>query len=123
MTSLLVMTLMTLMTQQAAAHSWIACTDYLEKNGDYWDAGSCRAFARHGWQYTPRDEAFGTDRGYNINNPQEAHACRTSRDDAQAYNSEHPMAAYYPGQEVIIAHPTKVRQILLIILQHPCNVI
>jgi len=98
-----------LLIGQIAAHSWIACTDYLEKNGDYWDASSCRAFARHGWQYTNKNEAFGTDKGYNINNPPPPNnnPCRTSRDDNGAYTSDHPMAVYHLGQEVIIAHPTK----------------
>ncbi|XP_067949970.1 uncharacterized protein [Watersipora subatra] len=89
-----------------ASHSWIACTDYLQENGDYWSSSYCRAYARHGHQYTNK-ENFGTDTGYNYVNPQENQPCFTTRDDANAYNSAYPMAVYYPGQKVVVAHPTK----------------
>ena len=95
--------------QIASCHSWIACTDYLEQNGDYWNPALCRAFARHGSRFTPRNGQFGEDKGYNVINPPESAPCRTSRNDAEAYDGDHPMAAYYTGQTVVIVHPTKVR--------------
>ena len=91
------------------AHSWITCTDYLEENGEYWNETLCRAFPRHGWQFTPRDGEFGNETGYHIHNPPNMSPCRTARDDTRAYTDEHPMAVYYPGQRVVITHPTKVR--------------
>ena len=69
-----------------------------------------RAFPRHAAQYTPRTGQFGKDTGYDANSPPEGQPCKTSRDDANAYNDEHPMAIYFPGQKVIITHPTKVTQ-------------
>ena len=51
---------------------------------------------------------FGIDTGYNYNGVTENKPCRTDRDDTGAYNNEYPMAVYYPGQKVVIAHPTKV---------------
>ena len=30
----------------ALCHSWIACADYLEMNGDYWDENKCRGYPR-----------------------------------------------------------------------------
>ena len=89
-------------------HSWITCTDYLEENGEYWDAGHCRAFPRHGAEFTSRTGQFGADRGYNIINPPNNAPCRTARDDSQAYDTEHPIAVYFSGQNVVITHPTKV---------------
>ena len=91
-----------------SSHSWIACTDYLGENGEYWDASLCRAFARHGNRYTPRTGQFGQDTGYDLNRPSDTKPCRTQRNDNEAYDSDHQMAVYYPGQKVVIAHPTKV---------------
>ena len=44
------------------AHSWIACSDYLEANGGDWDPEKCRGFARDSAQYAQK-ESFGLDRG------------------------------------------------------------
>ena len=119
MTSLLLLTsahVLALCIQSVSSHSWIVCTDYLEQNGNYWDPTLCRAFPRHAAQYTPRSGQFGKDEGYDINNPPEDAPCRTSRNDVGAYDADHPMAAYYIGQEVVIAHPTKVGQVMFTIL-------
>ena len=91
------------------AHSWLACTDYLEENGEYWDVSKCRAFPRHAHQFAPKTLTFGHDTGYNIINPPNNQPCRTPRNDNEGYNNEHPMAVYFPGQRVVITHPTKVR--------------
>ncbi|KAI8494221.1 hypothetical protein Bbelb_279810 [Branchiostoma belcheri] len=89
-----------------AGHSWIACTDYTEMNGQDWDAGKCRAFPRSGQQFVPKSAAFGTDTGYNFHGKEEQ-PCRTARNDGGAYTADHPMAVYYPGQRVVFTHPTK----------------
>merc|ERR1712038_1554899 len=87
------------------AHSWIACTDYLEENAGDWNSDLCRAFPRHAQQYAPKG-SFGVDTGFD-HRPQENSPCKSSRDDNGAYNSDYNMAVYYPGQKVILAHPTK----------------
>ena len=46
---------------RTSGHSWIACTDYLEDNGEDWNPDLCRAFPRHGHRYTPRTGTFGQD--------------------------------------------------------------
>jgi hypothetical protein len=108
-----------------SGHSWITCTDYLEENGDYWDAALCRAFPRHGAEFTSRTGQFGADKGYNVINPPNNAPCRTRRDDAKAYDGNHPIAVYFPGQNVVITHPTKVQMNLLayIMNKHPEKVI
>ena len=50
---------------------------------------------------------FGLDRGYDYH-VQENKPCKTERNDAEAYTPQYPKATYYPGQKVVIAHPTKV---------------
>ena len=69
-----------------------------------------RAFPRHAAQYIPKTGQFGQDRGYDALSPPEGRPCKTLRDGPNAYNDEHPMAVYFPGQKVVITHPTKVRQ-------------
>ena len=110
--------LLVLCIQTVSSHSWIACTDYLEQNGHYWDPALCRAFPRHAARYTPRSGQFGADKGYDIINPPEDAPCRTSRDDVEAYDADHPMAVYFPGQIVVIVHPTKVGQVIVTIATH-----
>ena len=41
---------------------WLACTDYTEKNGDYWDPAKCRGFPRDAPTYANK-ESFGKDVG------------------------------------------------------------
>ena len=91
----------------AFCHSWISCTDYEEMNGRNFDPAKCRAFARSGHTYTPKDKYHGYESGYAYV-PTPAVACRTIRDDVCGYNSEYPMAQYFVGQKVVITHPTKV---------------
>ena len=55
---------------------------------------------------------FGIDRGFNYNNAQETKPCITARSDSGAYTNEYPMAVYYAGQKVVIAHPLKVSKYL-----------
>jgi len=43
-------------------HSWIACTDYTEKNGKYWSASKCRGYPRDASRFAQKD-SFGQDRG------------------------------------------------------------
>ena len=109
-----------LLSSACHAHSWITCTDYTQQNGDYWDAGLCRAFPRHGHQYTPKTGTFGQDTGYDKSKPASGSPCRTTRDDTGAYNDQHPMAVYYPGQSVVITHPTKVRRVPLLSIKYNC---
>ena len=44
------------------SHSWIACSDYTEKNGRYWSASKCRGFPRDASRYAQK-YSFGQDRG------------------------------------------------------------
>ena len=98
-------------------HSWLACTDYLEENGVFWDQGKCRAFARHSETWCPRDALFGLDFGFDFRGSSQDVACKTTRDDTNAYTQKHPMAVFYPGQKVILVHPTKVSSLLNPILR------
>ncbi|XP_013396642.1 uncharacterized protein LOC106163560 [Lingula anatina] len=89
------------------SHSWLTCVDYLEENGHFYSHDLCRAYPRGAYPfYAPKDIPFGTDRGFN-HQPTEAQACITERNDGANYNSDYPRAVYYPGQRVVIAHPTK----------------
>ena len=47
---------------ETSGHSWIACADYTEKNGRYWDPDKCRGFARDSERFA-RKSSFGTDAG------------------------------------------------------------
>ncbi|CAH1782946.1 unnamed protein product [Owenia fusiformis] len=87
-------------------HSWLTCTDYLEENGEYWNKNICRAWPRHAHRFAHRDGQHGSDTGFDVNNPPSHAPCRTSRDDS-SYDSLHPMAVYFPGQRIVITHPTK----------------
>nr|XP_004225509.2 uncharacterized protein LOC101242977 [Ciona intestinalis] len=89
----------------ATSHSWLACTDYTEKNGGTWNPNFCRGFPRNAEIKAPRDGTFGLDTGYDYS-PNEAQACGQSKG-AGAYTQRHPMAIYYPGQQVVLVHPMK----------------
>ncbi|XP_039250782.2 uncharacterized protein LOC120328380 [Styela clava] len=86
------------------SHSWLACTDYAEKNARYYDHKLCRGYARSAIRFAPRGGEFGLDKDFN-HSPVEDTPCRTKRNDSTEYNKEHPMAVYYPGQQVVLAHP------------------
>lgn len=52
-----------------SSSTWLACVDYIEKNGEYWNPNLCRGYPRDGSTMTPKNE-FGVDKGLilNINN-------------------------------------------------------
>ena len=54
------MKLSLLLISSVTPHSWIACTDYGEKNGRYYDVEKCRAWPRRGWDLVPKTEPFGS---------------------------------------------------------------
>ena len=41
-----------------AAHSWLACSDYGEKNAAYYDHSKCRGWPRKAAQYAPNGKPF-----------------------------------------------------------------
>lgn len=90
----------------ALGHSWIACTDYTKKNDGVYNANRCRGFPRAARFRIPRSKLFGVDAGFAIT-PKEDKPCQAPRNDKTQYNRRHPMAVYYPGQQVVIAHPMK----------------
>ena len=47
-------------------HSWLACTDYTEKNGAIWYGDKCRGFPRGAHRKAPKTGVFGGDSGINI---------------------------------------------------------
>jgi len=87
------------------AHSWIACSDYLEANGGDWDPEKCRGFARDSAQYAQK-ESFGLDRGFDHKPGQQGKVCKTDYK-GTSYSDTYPMAVYYPGQQVVLVHPMK----------------
>nr|XP_039251213.1 uncharacterized protein LOC120328750 [Styela clava] len=91
---------------QGYGHSWLACTDYAEKNGRYYDDDLCRGYARSANELAPRGGTFGLDKGFDYH-PIENQPCKTSRNDGTEYDADHRMAVYYPGQQVVLAHPMK----------------
>ena len=50
---------------ETSGHSWIACSDYTEKNGRYWDPKKCRGYARDSSKYSPHN-SFGLDLGITL---------------------------------------------------------
>ncbi|CAK8690801.1 unnamed protein product [Clavelina lepadiformis] len=88
-----------------AGHSWLTCTDYTEKNGATWDPSKCRGFPRDAARFAPKTGTFGFDTGYD-HLPGDSNACRGRRT-SSSYTSDHPMAVYYPGQQVVLVHPMK----------------
>ncbi|XP_078586300.1 uncharacterized protein LOC144868202 [Branchiostoma floridae x Branchiostoma japonicum] len=98
--------LMCVFVVKVAGHSWVSCTDYTEKNGATWDQTKCRGFPRSAERFANRRGVFGVDTGYDFT-PSENQVCKTARNDVTQYSASHPMAVYYPGQEVVFVHPTK----------------
>lgn len=45
------------------SHSWLACTDYTEKNGATWKANQCRGFSRGAHRKARKTDVFGSDNG------------------------------------------------------------
>ncbi|CBY24786.1 unnamed protein product [Oikopleura dioica] len=89
-----------------AAHSWIACTDYLEKNGRYYDHDLCRAWPRDAHNYAAIGGTFGGDRGFDHKPNSGSSPCKSSRNNNN-YQGEHHSTVYYQGQQVVLAHPMK----------------
>ncbi|XP_076805501.1 uncharacterized protein LOC143449269 [Clavelina lepadiformis] len=88
-----------------APHSWIACSDYCEKNGADWDPNCCRGFPRDAQTYAQKDK-FGLDRGFDYKPSGTSPGCKTTYK-AGSYNNEYPKAIYYWNQQAILAHPMK----------------
>ena len=44
-------------------HSWLACTDYAEKNAGTWNPSKCRGFPRRAHQKANKFNTFGSDTG------------------------------------------------------------
>ena len=44
-------------------HSWLACTDYVEKNAGRWTPSKCRGFPRYAHVKVRKDGIFGIDNG------------------------------------------------------------
>ena len=44
------------------SHSWLACSDYAEKDAADWDPRKCRGFPRDSARYAPKNR-FGIDTG------------------------------------------------------------
>lgn len=53
--------------------------------------------------------------GFN-HQPQDGSQCQVSRNDGEYYDDTHQKAVYYPGQQVVLAHPMKVRDVLINII-------
>ncbi|XP_039251287.2 uncharacterized protein LOC120328812 [Styela clava] len=87
-------------------HSWVVCTDYIEKNGLFYNPNKCRGYPRAANRFLPKNKEFGSETGYS-HQPTEDQACRVRRNDHAHYDLEYPMAVYYPGQQVVLAHPMK----------------
>lgn len=76
------------------AHSWIDCTDYTEKNGNYYGANKCRARPRN-WQQHTGGGTFGADTGYNHMGGTTCKYALAAGGDVNAfYTSAYPMAQY-----------------------------
>ena len=81
------MKLFSIFSPLVAGHSWIACTDYAEKNAavsfiffshksfvnflknniiyyQYYDPAKCRGYPRAASRYAAKGVPFGSDRGY-----------------------------------------------------------
>lgn len=95
----------TMLVHRTVAHSWIACADYTEKNGAEWDPNKCRGFARDSGTYAQKNN-FGMDRGFDHKPGQSGSPCKTKLSTG-SYSNEYPKAIYFPGQQVVLAHPMK----------------
>jgi len=89
-----------------SGHSWIACTDYAEKNAAYYDHSKCRGWPRNAARFAPKTGTFGGDTGYDTR-PQSTTSPCASRRSGDDYRDGHHHAVYYPGQQVVLAHPMK----------------
>jgi len=90
----------------ASAHSWLACTDYAEKNGAIYDHSKCRGWPRNAARFAPIGGVFGADTGYDARPQGSTTPCATTRQ-ASDYRNGHHSAVYFKGQQVILAHPMK----------------
>jgi len=100
------MKLFSLVLPYISAHSWIACTDYAEKNAAHYDHGKCRGWPRLASRFAPIGAQFGGDTGYDTRPGSTSSPCATRRS-ADDYASGHHSAVYFSGQQVVLAHPMK----------------
>ena len=89
-----------------AAHSWLACVDYGEKNARYYDHAKCRGWPRAASRYAPIGGVFGGDTGFDTRPQSNTVPCASKRADDD-YQTGHHSAVYFPGQQVVLAHPMK----------------
>jgi len=89
-----------------SAHSWLACTDYAEKNAAEYDHSKCRGWPRNAARFAPIAGVFGGDTGYDTRPQSGTTPCATSRSISD-YRDGHHSAVYFKGQQVILAHPMK----------------
>jgi len=89
-----------------SAHSWLACTDYAEKNAAEYDHAKCRGWPRNAARYAPIGGVFGGDTGYDTR-PQGGTTPCASKRSSSDYRDGHHSAVYFKGQQVILAHPMK----------------
>jgi len=88
------------------AHSWLACTDYAEKNAAEYDHSKCRGWPRNAARFAPIGGVFGGDTGYDTRPQGGTTPCATSRKSSD-YRDGHHSAVYFKGQQVVLAHPMK----------------
>ena len=96
---------------RAAAHSWLACSDY---RGDvnFFEQDKCYGWPRR-WQEARRNAAnpiakgyqIGLDTGYNYQ-PSGGQACNFPMA-SDSYSADFPMAVYEAGETYCLAWPTK----------------
>lgn len=101
-----VTTYLLIIVTSVQCHSWLACTDYTEKNGATWKPDKCRGFSRGSYRKAPKNGVFGGDSGFD-HSASEKNPCQVGKNDNGEYNRDHPKAVYYPGQQVILVHPMK----------------
>ncbi|KAI9021130.1 hypothetical protein DFJ74DRAFT_671979 [Hyaloraphidium curvatum] len=89
---LLVAVLALAVARGVESHSWVACTDYAERNGYYWNATKCRGYPRGA-----AGNVFNVAFGQNVGFESRSAACRAA--DA---NPSYPIASYRPGQQVCL---------------------
>merc|ERR1711953_1357377 len=96
----------TALISSVAAHSWIACVDYAEKNAAYYDHSKCRGWPRNAGRYAPIGGVFGGDTGYDTRPQSGTTPCASRRANGDYANGHHS-AIYFKGQQVVMAHPMK----------------
>ena len=94
------------MFYSVTAHSWLACVDYGEKNARYYDHAKCRGWPRAAPRYAPIGGVFGGDTGYDTRPQGNTVPCASKRA-SDDYDNGHHSAIYFPGQQVVMAHPMK----------------